>query len=612
MVHGRRPAANRYISPMPWLLAVAAGVVVALIQYGWRDLRAGGLRLAAALMRTVAVALIVALLLDAPAERARPVPAWAALDASLSMARGDSSVWRAARDSVRAVHAESVFVFGDSVRRGDTVAAPHDVSSFIGPLSERALGSGHPLTVVTDGELDDPDAAQSLPAGSRLVVLPHATRRDLAIVSIEAPRAVVSGDTVSLRVNVAAGSGGARAGTITLTLDARPAGAATVDSLSAFAERAIDIKTKLDGPAGAAALRVVVSSPDDAEPRNDTLYAPVDLSRAAAAVFVSTSPDFDARYALSVLRGALGIPTRGYYRVAPGAWRLEGPLTAVSENDVRQAVHDAPVAILHGDTAVFGPPRAATLGPLALIVTTNTEGEWYPSGAPASPLSPALSGLPWDSLPPVGAATTPPQGTWVGLEARRGRGEERRALIVGTDEPRRVVIVAASDLWRWAFRGGVAADAFSAVWGSIFDWLAAQRADRRAAVPDERLVRAGDPVRWRRGSPADTVVPVTLRRRGATRVDSLTLRFGPDASVVESAPLPPGLYDVTTRGGSALLAVNASREWLPRAPRVKSGAIGGARATGAAPRLRDLGWVYALAIVLLCAEWLVRRRKGMR
>ncbi len=595
-----------------WLLAVAAGLIVALIQYGWRDLRAGGLRALAAALRVIAVTLIAALLLDAPAARAGAIPVWAALDASISMTRGDTTVWRAARDTVRAIRAESVFVFGDSVRRGDTLSAPHDVSSFIGPLAQRALGSGHPLTVVTDGELDDPEAAQSLPAGSRLIVLPHGSRRDLAVVSMEGPRAVVSGDTVSVRVNVVAGSGGAGGGTISLALDGRPIGEAKVDSLPAFAERAVDLKLKLDGPAGPAVLRAVVSSPRDAEPRNDTLYTPIDLSRAAAAVFVSTSPDFDARYSLSVLRGALGIPTRGYYRVAPGAWRLEGPLTPVAESDVKQALHDAPVAIIHGDTSVFGPPRAATLGPLALVVTSNTEGEWYPSAAPASPLAPELSGLAWDSLPPVGAASTPPKGTWIGLEAHRGRSQETRALIVGTDEPRRVVIVAASDLWRWAFRGGVAADAFSAVWGSIFDWLAAQRADRRAAVPDERLVRAGDPVRWRRGSPSDSVVAVTLRRRGTTRADSLTLRFGPDASVVESAPLPAGLYDVTTRGGAALLAVNVSREWLPRAPRVRRGAIGGARATGSAPRLRDMGWVYALAILLLCAEWLVRRRTGMR
>jgi len=287
-------------------------------------------------------------------------------------------------------------------------------------------------------------------------------------------------------------------------------------------------------------------------------------------------------------------------------------LTPVSESDVRQAVREAPVAIIHGDTAAFGPPRSITLGPLALIVTSSTEGEWYPAAAPSSPLAVALSGLAWDSLPPVGIATNSPKGTWQGVEARRGRGEERKPIVVGTDEPRRVAIVAASGLWRWRFRGGVASDAFTAFWGSIFDWLAAERADHRAAVPDDRMLRAGDPVRWRRGAPTDSVVTVTLHQRGAARVDSLTLRFSGSASVVETRPLAPGIYDVATRGGSALLAVNPSREWLPRPPRVPAGAVRGVVSADLGPRLRNAGWAYALAILLLCAEWLLRRKRGMR
>ena len=126
------------------------------------------------------------------------------------------------------------------------------------------------------------------------------------------------------------------------------------------------------------------------------------------------------------------------------------------------------------------------------------------------------------------------------MEARRGRGDERRPILVGTDEPRRVAIVAASGLWRWRFRGGVASDAFTALWGSIFDWLAAERADRRAAVPDERLVRAGDMVRWRRGSANDSVVAIALRRRGSPGVDSLTLRFPAGTTIVETHPLAAG------------------------------------------------------------------------
>jgi hypothetical protein len=554
------------------------------------------------------------LLLDAPLGRARAVTNWAAVDVSASMARGDTALWRAARDSITHVSAESVFAFGDSTRRADSAAVtrPSDAASLLRPVVERALGAGHPLTVVTDGELDDPEALRGLPAGSRIIVIKRAAAKDLAAASIDVPRAIVSGDTVEARVGVVAGNGGAKNGTVTLSIDGRTFATLAIDSLPPFGERTIPIRARIEGQAGPAVLRAVVASSGDTEPRNDTVAVSVDLSRAPSAVFVSTSPDFDARYALAVLRGALGIPTRGFFRVAPGEWRVEGALTPIPEADVRQAVREAPVAIIHGDTAAFGPPRAMTLGPLALIVTSPTEGEWYPSAAPPSPLAPALSGFLWDSLPPVALTPVAPQGTWQGLEARRGRGEERRAVLIGSDEPRRVAIVAASGLWRWRFRGGAASDAFTALWGSIFDWLAAERADRRAAVPDERLVRAGDPVRWRRGSANDSVVSIALRRRGTPRVDSLTLHFTTGSTIVETQPLAAGIYDVTTRGGTALLAVNASREWLPRSPRVQSGLVRGAVSADSAPRLRAWGWAYALAILLLCAEWIVRRRRGMR
>jgi hypothetical protein len=34
--------------------------------------------------------------------------------------------------------------------------------------------------------------------------------------------------------------------------------------------------------------------------------------------------------------------------------------------------------------------------------------------------------------------------------------------------------------------------------------------------------------------------------------------------------------------------------------------------TGVAPSLRSLGWVYVLLVLLLCGEWLSRRRAGLR
>jgi hypothetical protein len=131
-------------------------------------------------------------------------------------------------------------------------------------------------------------------------------------------------------------------------------------------------------------------------------------------------------------------------------------------------------------------------------------------------------------------------------------------------------------------------------------------------VPDAALLRAGEPLRWRRGG-ADSVVNVVLRRRGGTDSLALTLNFTGGAPVATSEPLAAGVYDVRVPGGSALLAVNASRELLPRRPGVRQGAVGQAPApTGVAPSLRSLGWVYVLLVLLLCGEWLSRRRAGLR
>ena len=610
----------------PWLLAALAGVVFAALQYAGRDLRLGVRALAPAFLRFAAVTMLAALLLDAPAGPRKPLTTWVALDASASWRRAsDSTPWKEAWRDVRLARPESLFLFGDSlrpIRTTDSLTTPSDLSSIARPAVERALGRGHPLVVVTDGELADPEALSELPAGSRVVVVNRAQAPDLAVASLELPRAIVSGDTVEVRVGLVAGSRGAGAGTLTLSVGDVPALTVPFDALSAYAERTIPLRAKVQGREGPTVVRAIVRSPGDAEARNDTLSMAIDLSRAASAVFVSTSPDQDARYALSVLRGALAVPTRGYFRVAANAWRIDGSLAPVSEADVRTALREAPVAILHGDTAAFGPPRSVTSGPLALLVPPSaSDGEWYAADAPPSPLASALSGLPWDSLPPISVSNVAPTGQWRALEVRRGREEDRRVIIAGSDTPRRFVVVAASGLWRWRFRAGASADAFTALWGSLFDWLAAERADRRAAVPTGVVVRAGEPVRWHRGSATDSMVVVVLRRvtSGASkaradsaRVDSMTLHFRGDATVTESRGLSPGVYTATVRGGTMMLAVNNSREWLPRPPRVRAGAIGGGVPVDSAPRLRTAGWAYALLLLLLCAEWIVRRRVGMR
>jgi hypothetical protein len=597
-----------------WLIAAAVGVIAAALLYG-RQRGAGPAaiwRIALGTLRAAALTLVVALLLDAPLGRAQPARPAVFVDASLSMTRENAPLARAAWDSASAAGADSIWFFGDTVRAGERDALPADRTTRVRSVVERTMATGQPAILVTDGEVQDSSALDALVSGSRVVVLSREPKPDGAMVSMESPRAAVEGDSLDLRLTIAAGTRGAGAGSLTVALGARELGRWPVLAMSAWSERQLEVRVRAEGATdGPEIIRAVLSTPGDAEPRNDTLAATIELSRAASAVVVSTSPDQDVRFAIAVLRGSLALPTRGFLRVAPGMWRHEGSLTPATEAEVRAALRDAPIAILHGDTLIFGPPRSVTLGPLALLVPAEEEGEWYPVATPISPLSAALAAIPLESLPPV-AAGVPGAGDWIALEARRGREALRRPVVVGRDAPRRVVTVTGSGFWRWRFRGGASADAFAAMWGGIFDWLAAERADRRGAVPEATLLRSGQTIRWRRGSSTDSVVRVVIQPRAVGRADTLTLRFGPGASLQETAPLPAGIYDVLVPGGRSLLAVNASAELLPSRPRLQSGSVGTRRHVDEARRARNKSLLYILIVAFLCAEWIARRRLGLR
>jgi hypothetical protein len=598
-----------------WLLAALAGILAAALQYG--GVRALQPRVAPlALLRGLVVAILVALLLGAPGGRAKSMAPEAALDASESWLRAGAgcNAWAMALDSASRLGGGGKLRFGDSLRAEASRRPPTDRASHFRAVADRAAGSGRPVVVITDGELDDADALAVLPRGSRAIVMPCRAAPDLAVSALEAPRSLLAGDTVTARVSLVAGAAGAPAGQLELRLDDQLLAAQTVPALAPYAEHAAALRGIAAGGERGAVLRALFRGAGDAEPRNDTLGIGVDVSRAPAAVFVSTAPDFDSREAVAALRGVTSLPTRAYYRVAAGAWRTDGTLARAEESEVRAAVRDAPVVVLHGDTALFGPPRAATRGALLLFAPpVADEGEWFASAAPASPLAPALSALPFDSLPPLSVSAGMPRGEWQGLLSRRPGVEERRVALVGWETPRRVAVFGASGFWRWRFRGGQRADAYGALFGTLFDWLAAGRSDRRAVVPEPGVFRAGAPLRWRRGAPEDSVIDMTLTRRGApARVDSMRLRFTDAANVVESPSVPTGVYDVQSVGGSSVLVVNASSEMIPRRPTVKSGGVGGRPSLADAPLARDLGWLYVVAVIALCAEWLLRRRIGLR
>ena len=598
-----------------WLIAVVVGGLVAAFQYGRAALTP---RFAAlALLRALAVMLVVALLLDAPAGRPGVVAPLVALDVSESWLRAAPACtrWREAMDSARALGGSDWIAFGDSVRSERRPDAPEDRASRLRAVADRATGGRRPVIVITDGESDDAEAMSDLPHGSRAIVMACPPGRDAALTALEAPRTLLSGDTTTVRITVAAGAAGVAAGRVDLRLDDLVLGAAPVMDLAPYGEQVIELRITAGGAERASVLRATMRAAGDMEPRNDTLGVGVDVSRSPAAVFVSTAPDYDAREAVAALRGVTSLPTRAYYRVAAGAWRAEGTLARVEEAAVRAALRDAPMVVLHGDTSVFGPPRAATRGALLLFAPPVDDGsEWFAAAAPASPLSVIVGAIPFDSLPPLSVAAVLPRGDWQGLTVRRGGApDDRRPALVGWDAPRHIAVLGAAGFWRWRFRGGTRADAYGAFFGAVYDWLAAGRSDRRAAVPDVGPQRAGAPIRWRRGASGDSVVVVTITRRSATgRVYSVPLRFPDGATVTESPSMPAGVYDARMDGGNAVLVVNASRELVPRRPTITTGRTGVASALGDAVALRSLGWLYLLTVAMFCGEWLLRRRTGVK
>ncbi|MHB0963493.1 MAG: hypothetical protein ACYC5V_09830 [Gemmatimonadaceae bacterium] len=595
-----------------WLIACAAGVAAVVGLYGVRP-PSGAYRRALAALRALAVLVAVALLLDAPIGASAPAAALTALDASASWGQGGAGRYAEARSRAKAIGGE-LALFGDSLRASAPPESPTDGASRVGPAVDRAAALGRPLTVLTDGQIDDPETLGALPAGSKVEVLPVPDAVDAAVRSLELPASAASGDSVELRVLVVSAGAPVPAAAMSVRLgNGASLATAPLGALASYSEREWRVHLRVPERRDAMVVRVVVTAPGDTEHRNDTLSTVLDVRGSPTAVFVSTAPDQDARFALDLMRGALAFGVRGFLRVAPGQWREDGTLTRVEESVVRDALARAPLAVLHGDTAHLGAPRSLTRGALALVVPPrDDDGEYFTERAMASPLSPALSGVPWDSLPPIGVGPAPVGTSWSALSARRARRFDDRVVIAGYDEPRRIAVLPVRGLWRWKFRGGRSADAFAALWGGVLDWLAEGRTDERAVFATSPWLREGEPVTWRRGASRDSVITLRLRRDGAATDDSATLHFSDALVAATSAPLAAGTWRATVPGGTSVFVVNASAEWVPRRPLVSRAVSAGTPAVGTRPSMRSGWWWYALALALLCAEWWMRRRVGLR
>ncbi|HEX6644786.1 MAG TPA: hypothetical protein VF037_08910 [Gemmatimonadales bacterium] len=594
------------------VIAAAAGLAAATYLGLERLGRRGLVPMAA---RAVAWAALGVLLLNAscprPPEARRPL---VLLDASLSMTAAGAH-WDSAR--ARALRTGDVRYFGNERDSGDSL--PDRGQSLLRPALTAAAASDRPVVVVTDGEIDDfQDLPRDLLDRATVEVLPRDTVPDIALVTLTGPARVTAGDSVVLEgevrargvsdssgVSVAVYSGSRELARRSVRFDAAGAGLVRIAVATAGL------------PAGDQVLRAVVSGASDAEPRTDTRLHLVTIAATPGVVLVASPGDWDSRALYRALRDVAELPVRGYIELERGEWRSMSDLSPVGADAVRRAARGADLLVLKGSPAGIAdgarargiwnwPGRAGGAG--------ATPGDWYLSAQPASPVGAAFLGLPVDSFPPGTRLTAvePPAGAWVALEAQERRRGATRPAVFGSEAGRvRRVTVAVDGLWRWAFRGGSSEQAYRAWVAATTSWLLGGADSVRGAARALRpVVQNGRPVvfEWTQsGPPRELGIGIT--GDAGSRTD--TLRF--DGAGRASLMLEPGTYRYRlSDGGSGTVAVEAySDEFVAR-----SAVLASREATAARPSARTAArewiWLFGIAVAALAAEWLFRRRLGLR
>jgi hypothetical protein len=577
-------------------------------------------------LRVLAVLALVLLLWNPASSRVLPAgdQPIVLLDASLSMT---GAPWQAALDSARALGRRRAVVwrFGTGVATFDTTP-PTSGASHLGPALEAAAGRAGEVIVVTDGAVDD---VAGIPADllrrPRVIVQPRPSFADAYIASVEGARHVTRTDTVRLKVSygtVGKRERGRGKGTARLLLsvgDRRLATQGITLPDSGILETSITLPASRFPIPGWQVLEVRLDGARDAEPRDDARLFAIDVSLEPAAVIFASPPDWEARFLARTLTDVARLPVKVFVETERGRWRDAATLAPVTTAELTRVAANARLVIAMGDPERARAFRGGSGARAARLVwpTNGQPGDWYVERPLSSPLTAALAGVLWDSLPPATAAATAArdsnQSSVTALSARLARrGPPRPIVMLEQRDGARQATVAAAGLWRWAFRGGAAEEAYRSLVAALVDWLLGERGagSRERAVLESLEVPNGLPIVWRWSAPGDPQpLAVTLRSDDTTRLD--TLRF--DVAGRAELLLPSGVYRYALSGGpeQGVVAVETySDEWLPRAPALAS-QPGEATARLGSVGLRDRWWLFVIAIAALATEWALRRRQGL-
>lgn len=470
--------------------------------------RVGPMGIPLALLRAASWGALAALLVNPSCRRAGRGGAGTTvlLDQSLSMTdpAGDAR-WRAAVDSAKALAGRGgrVVLFGAEPRVFDEAARPVAAASRLGPALREAAARGGPIAVVTDGAIDDPAALPGdLLRRARVVLLARAAGRDAGVAGLDLPAALRAGDTATATVDViAAGTSAPDSVTVELLERGRPVARERL-GLGAGGALRRDLRFV---PAPAASDREVrryevrlAGLIGDVEPRDDARASLAEVSRGSAIVLLTDSPDWDSRALATALAATAGVPLRAWVRVGKGgAWHDARTLRPRDDVTVRGEASRAALVIAHGTED--GVEQMARLGRRAVWrwVTAPRSGvallgDWYVAAPDlGSPVGGALASAPPESLPPLEAVSEPGAESgptaWVALAAQLDRRGRPRPVVQGAEVGGlRVVTVSGAGLWRWASRGGVAAEAYRALVASLTDWLLEERPGAQGSLAAAR------------------------------------------------------------------------------------------------------------------------------
>jgi hypothetical protein len=620
-----------------------------------------------AVLRAGALSLVALLLFD-PSLPARDPAALRGthvlLDASLSMAlpaAAGGTRWQVAVAEARSRAGDRpILLFGDRARpvRADalTDSTPGDVRTRLLPGLQAAAEAGvRNVVVLTDGGIEDADAvarwAPRLGLGVETVLFAGEIA-NTSVAEVSAPQWVDAGEPVPVEYAVAGGVSDSVA--VVVRRDGRVIGRSFAPAAPAGLLSTGRIQVQLEPSAsedGWVRLEVGLEN-GDAVPDDDrrTIYVQADREPAGVAL-VSFMPDWEPRFLAPLLEQNLGLPLRAYLRGATGQYvRLAAGLdagTPVPESDVISAIERGQLVVLHGlgiaapawaheavRTAaailVFPADDAGGLD-LPAEVGALVQGDYFLSQAvPPSPVAGLLADLTLTGTTPLSSlrSIAVPAGAWAPLMATRGRqGAILPLAVAGETDGRRWALAAGSGYWQWAFRGGAERQVYGRFWSALGGWLAQERtvAAMPAVRPAAMALPRGADVPW--VSPAliaDSLHIVMTDESGAVITDTVVAGARTDTAYT-SAP-PPGHYsyrarafagDNVTQGEGAITIERYSPE-LARSridpERLASDAEtvrGRDRARRGTP-LHATACPYVLLVLLLAAEWILRRRWGLR